>query len=171
MPNNERLKPLARLSAGDWDKITVRAEELMGGHHFGCSEALVLAFQEKLGEGLLPQAAVSLASAFRGGFGGAGCTCGALCGGEMVLGAVFGYQGDAGGRQDPAEVAHARSLYKELHDRFREINRSSCCRVLTKDVTPGSPEAKAKCTRLVKIASALAGGIIAREACTAIECV
>ena len=163
MPQNERLKILARLNKDDWDNITARAESLMAAHRFGCSEILLMAFQEKLGEELLPGAAVSMASAFRGGFGGAGCTCGVLSGGAMVLGAVFGYQGDANGEQDPENVARTRAIYKELHDRFREMNKSACCRVLTKGLAPGSPEAKAKCAILVKNGAALVGSIIARE--------
>ncbi|MDR1045685.1 MAG: C-GCAxxG-C-C family protein [Candidatus Adiutrix sp.] len=162
--NNKRLRHLARLSGGDWDKIAVRAGALMAGHQFGCSEALLLAFQEALGSELLPTAAIAMSSAFRGGQGGAGCLCGALAAGQMLMGAVFGYYGDSAGQQDPEAVKRARLLYKELHDRFREAHKSTCCRVLTKGLDHNSPERKNQCARLVKAAAGMTSGVLAREA-------
>ncbi len=158
------LRKLAQLSGEDWDRITRRAGDLMAGHRFGCSEALMLAFQEAFGPELLPPAAVAMSSSFRGGMGGAGCTCGALAAGQMVLGSVFGYRGQADGAQDPETVKRARALFKELHDRFRETNQATCCRVLTKGLDHDSPERKENCARLVRVAAALTGGLIAREA-------
>ncbi len=164
MTDNERLRQTAKLGAADWDKISRRAEALMAGHKFGCSEAVVLAFQETLGEYLLLKSAVAMASSFRGGLGGASCLCGALAAGEMVLGSVFGYDGDAEGQQNPDEVKKCRALYQELHDRFREANKAACCRVLTKGLEHDSPERKSQCSRLVRMTAALTGGIIARQA-------
>lgn len=146
----------------DPEQVSQRAADLMAGGHFGCSEAVVLAFQDALGPDWLPPAAVALSSNFRGGQGGAGCICGALAGGQMVLGSIYGYHGDADGRQDPEAVKAARERSRELHDQFKAQNRAVCCRVLTKNLTPGSPEAKANCVRLVKSAAGLAGGLIGR---------
>ena len=165
--DNEKLRHTAKLTAADWDKTTDRAEHLMAGHKFGCSEALLLAFQEILGTNLLPPAAVAMSGSFRGGMGGAGCACGALAAGQMVLGAVFGYYGDAEGRQEPETVKQARDLYREFHDRFREVNGASCCRSLTKGLALEAPERRARCTEIVRAAAALTGGLIAREAGTA----
>jgi len=162
MNGNERLRRAGKLSAADWDKMVVRAESLMAGHKFGCSESVILTFKEMF-EDYFSDAAVAMSSAFRGGMGGAGCTCGALAAGQMVLGAFFGYYGDAGGEQNPEEVKKARTLYNELHDRFRELNKAACCRVLTKGTEPNTPERKAKCAWLVKTAVGITGGIIARE--------
>ncbi|UQZ91282.1 hypothetical protein C4J81_16225 [Deltaproteobacteria bacterium Smac51] len=141
----------------------------MASHRFGCSEALLLAFQETFGTRYIPQAAVAMSSAFRGGMGGGGCTCGALAGGQMVLGSVFGYRGNADGEQDKESTAKARALFKELHDRFRDMHKSTCCRVLTKGLAHDAPERKAQCEQLVKAAAGLAGGIIAREASEAVN--
>ncbi len=165
MPHNIILKNLGRLSAAKWDRAVQRAGELMDSHHFGCSEALILAFQEPLGE-YLPDAAVAAASAFRGGLGGAGCLCGALAAGQMILGAVFGYRGgpQGGAERDQEAVARARALFKELHDRFRDEHKATCCRVLTKGLSHEAPERREKCKHLVQSAAALASGIIAREA-------
>jgi C_GCAxxG_C_C family probable redox protein len=162
----DKLRQLGRLDADDWDKITLRSAALMAGGKFGCSESLLLAFQEALGSDYLPEAAVAMSSSFRGGMGGAGCACGALSAGQMVLGSVFGYQGDAEGQQNPDQVKKARELYRELHDRFQEMNKSACCRLLLEGLTPHSRESREKCTGLVRSVAALAGGIIAREVAT-----
>jgi len=163
MNGNEKLSLAGKLQASDWDKITARAEALMHEHKFGCSESLLLAFQEVLGEGVLPPSAVAMASAFRGGMGGAGCVCGALAGAEMVMGAFFGYYGQADGRQDPEQTKKSRDLFKELHDEFRRANGATCCRSLTKNLSPGSPERNGKCSTLTRSAAFLAGGLIARQ--------
>lgn len=164
MTEENGLRRLAQIPGEDWDRITQRAGGLMAGHKFGCSEALLLAFQEAFGEDLLPPAAVAMSSSFRGGMGGAGCTCGALAAGQMVLGSVFGYHGNADGAQDPETVKRARALFKELHDRFKETSKATCCRALTKGMDHDSPERKENCNRLVRVAAGLTGGIIAREA-------
>ncbi|MDL2260200.1 C-GCAxxG-C-C family protein [Deltaproteobacteria bacterium OttesenSCG-928-K17] len=158
------LGQAAAISADEWNGVTFRAGELMDSHKFGCSESVVLSFQEALGREILPPQAVAIASAFRGGLGGAGCLCGALAGGQIVLGSLFGYHGDADGQQDAEAVKLGRQLSKELHDRFRDQHKAVCCRVLTKGLTRGSPEAKAQCAALVRTTARLAGDIIAREA-------
>ncbi|MDR2946037.1 MAG: C-GCAxxG-C-C family protein [Candidatus Adiutrix sp.] len=162
MKRNERLCRAGKLSAADWDKMASRAEFLMSGQQFGCSESVLLAFQETF-EDYFPESAVAMSSAFRGGMGGAGCTCGALAAGQMALGAFFGYHGRADGEQNPEAVKKARALFCEMHDRFRETHKAACCRVLTKGMEHSSPERKAQCARLVKAAVLMAGGIIARE--------
>ena len=161
---SRKTKKTVTLNSEDWARITARATALMAGHKFGCSEAVMLAFQETLGRELLPPAAVALASAFRGGMGGAGCTCGALAAGQMVLGSIFGYHGDGEGQQDPEKVKAARQLYQELHDLFKKSHKSTCCRLLTKGLAPNSPESREKCAALAGSAAALTGGLIAREA-------
>lgn len=165
MPTNAILKDLGRLSAAEWDKAVKQAEKLMESHHFGCSESVLLAFQEPLGA-CLPPAVIAASTSFRGGMGGAGCLCGALAGGQMLLGAVFGYHGtiESGPTRDQEAAARARTLAKELHDRFRDEHKATCCRVLTKGMDHNSPDRQAHCKRLVQSAAALAGRIIAREA-------
>ena len=168
MNRNEKLRRAGKISAADWDKIAIRAESLMEGHKFGCSEAVIISFMEVF-EDYFSEAMVAMSSAFRGGMGGAGCTCGALAAGQMVIGVFFGYHGNAGGAQAPEEVRKARALYNEMHDRFREWNKAACCRVLTKGLEHGSPERQANCARLVRTAAAIAGGIIARESAEPVQ--
>lgn len=134
----------------------------MAGHKFGCSEAVVLAFRESFPDHV-PSVAVAASSAFRGGMGGAGCTCGALAAGQIILGLFFGYHGDANGEQDPENVKKSRTLYKELHDRFVQANGAACCRVLTKGLDSTSPVRKNGCLSFVRQTSEVVGEIIARE--------
>jgi C_GCAxxG_C_C family probable redox protein len=170
MPTNAILKELGRLSAADWDKTTKRAEKLMASHNFGCSEAIILAFQTAMPE-YIPDALVAASTALRGGMGGAGCVCGALAGGQMVLGAVFGYRGglEGGATRDVEAAAKIRTLSKELHDRFREEHKAACCRILTKGLEHNSPERQENCKRLVTNVATLTGCIIAREAAEVIN--
>ncbi len=160
---NERLNKLAAVTPEAWEAAARRAEALMAAHRFGCSECLMLAFQETLGPDQLPPTAVAMASAFRGGLGGAGCLCGALAAAEMILSSVFGYHSGPDGQQDLETVKHSRALNQELHNRFREANRSTCCRVLTDGLTPHSPESLRHCTGLVLSAARLLGEILTRE--------
>lgn len=54
------------------------------------------------------------------------------------------------GRISPDDsVNEVFSLTNELHNRFKEKYKSTCCRVLTKDVEWGSPEHSKNCEKLV----------------------
>ncbi|MBM7615170.1 C-GCAxxG-C-C family protein [Alkaliphilus hydrothermalis] len=106
-----------------------------------CSEAVLAAVNEVLDCGM-PQEYIRLTSGFPVGMGGAGCTCGAITGGQCALGLVYGRK-KAGGSNKKI-----MKLSKELHDRFREKNGSACCRVLIKDYQFGSKEHKERCTRV-----------------------
>ena len=66
MNRNEKLRRAGKISAADWDKIAIRAESLMEGHKFGCSEAVIISFMEVF-EDYFSEAMVAMSSAFRGG--------------------------------------------------------------------------------------------------------
>lgn len=120
-----------------------QAENLYRSGDFLCSEAIVHTFNEALGRPL-PQEVVKLASGFpvgMGVLGTGGCTCGALSGGVMVLGMVYGRS--IPGEQAPEVLGKA----KELHDWFRDEKGSTCCRVLIKNVEFGSAEHIDQCVR------------------------
>jgi C_GCAxxG_C_C family probable redox protein len=90
----------------------------------------------------MPPEAVKMASGFPVGMGTAGCTCGALSGGIMALGLKFG-------RVEPkAEMPDMFRVSKELHDEFKNNFRSTCCRVLIKNVEFGSSEHLTQCINL-----------------------
>lgn len=118
-----------------------KAEDLYRSGQFLCSEAIFYAFNEALGNPL-PQEAVRLASGFPVGMGAVGiggCTCGALAGGVMVLGMVYGRSNP--GDEAPLVLEKAR----ELHDWFKSEKRSTCCRVLIHGLQFGSPDHVDQC--------------------------
>jgi len=112
-----------------------RAEDLYRSGQFLCSEAIVYTFNEAMDDPM-PAAVVRLASGFpvgMGALGTGGCTCGALSGGVMVLGMVYG-------RSKPGDEAPlVLEKAKALHDWFKAEKRSACCRVLIAGMEFGSP--------------------------------
>jgi len=132
------------------DEVENYARELyLGG--FSCSEALVAAFVEKL-ELSVPVDVIKMASGFSGGVGNTGCVCGALSGGVMALGLLFG-------RSDlESDAMETRSFAKELHDYFKEKagKKVVCCRILTRGLDLSKGEHKSQCVDYV--------GMVARKA-------
>ena len=120
----------------DQAEVRERAEELYRSGQFLCSEAILHTFNEALGKPL-PQEAIKLSSGFpvgMGVLGTGGCTCGALSGGVMVLGLVYG-------RANPGDDApQVLEKAKELHDWFLAAKGSTCCRALIRKLEFGSPE-------------------------------
>jgi C_GCAxxG_C_C family probable redox protein len=120
----------------DEDAVRQHAEGLYRSGEFLCSEAVVHTFNEALGRPLPPEA-VKMSSGFpigMGVLGTGGCTCGALSGGVMVLGLVYGRANP--GDEAPLILAQA----KELHDWFLSEKGSTCCRVLVRSLEFGSSE-------------------------------
>jgi C_GCAxxG_C_C family probable redox protein len=117
-------------------EVRAQAERLYRDGEFLCSEAIVHTFNEAIGRPL-PQEAVKLASGFpvgMGVLGSGGCTCGALSGGIMVVGLVYG-------RANPGEEApDVLDKARELHDWFLAEKGSTCCRALISDLEFGSAE-------------------------------
>ena len=138
----------------DGPALRERAEELYRSGQFLCSEAIVFAFNEAM-DPPMPQEVVRLASGFpigMGALGTGGCTCGALSGGVMILGMVYG-------RSSPGEEAPVvLEKAKELHDWFLADKRSTCCRVLIRGWEFGSPEHIDQCVAFTgDVAERLAG--------------
>lgn len=122
--------------------IREQAEQLYRNGDFYCSEALLKSVLEGFGE-KVSHNTLAMASGFPVGIGGAECLCGALSGGIMALGYFFGRSQAKG-----SEVSQAMQLSSELRRRFVERNRVTCCRILTKGMTKGTPEHKTQCVRL-----------------------
>jgi C_GCAxxG_C_C family probable redox protein len=116
--------------ASELQKMREEAESYYSAGDFHCSETVLKVICEHF-ETELPDAVVSLASAFPRGLGGAGCICGALVGGTMALGMFFGRS--AVREEDKAKKA--MELSRELHDAFKTKLKSTCCRVLTKKLS------------------------------------
>src|SRR5512145_1421389 len=89
MMNDPVLKREASSENVDLNKIRSTAEAYYRSGDYYCSEAVVKTTKDAFHISV-PDAVIAAASGFPVGMGGAGCTCGALAGGIMSLGLVFG---------------------------------------------------------------------------------
>lgn len=111
----------------------------------------------------VPETIVGMASAMAIGAGRSGCMCGALNGGILTLGMIFGRTQPLGPK-DP-DVNHCMALSNELHNWFKENNKKNavCCRVLTREFDMGKGEHKAQCIWLTGLVAYKVAEIICRE--------
>lgn len=142
----------------DLEKIRKIAEDYYRNGDFYCSEAVVKIiideFQIDVSEDV-----IKMASGFPVGMGGMGCTCGALTGGVMAIGLVYGRsQG-----KDP-KVNKAMELSAKLYQIFCERHKVSCCKVLTRGMEKGSPEHMEQCIAFTGEMAYEAAKIIAENA-------
>lgn len=142
----------------DLERIRKIAEDYYRNGDFYCSEAVVKTiideFQIDISEDV-----IKMASGFPVGMGGMGCTCGALTGGVMAIGLVYGRsQG-----KDP-KVNKAMELSAKLYQIFCERHKVSCCKVLTRGMEKGSPEHMQQCIAFTGEMAYEAAKIIAENA-------
>ena len=142
----------------DLERIRKIAEDYYRNGDFYCSEAVVKTiideFQIDVSEDV-----IKMASGFPVGMGGMGCTCGALTGGVMAIGLVYGRsQG-----KDP-KVNKAMELSAKLYQIFCERHKVSCCKVLTRGMEKGSPEHMEQCIAFTGEMAYEAAKIIAETA-------
>jgi C_GCAxxG_C_C family probable redox protein len=139
------------------DKVQANAEELFRSGTYFCSEAVVQTINEFLGKPY-EENVVKLASGFPIGMGKAGCLCGAVSGGQMALGMVYGRVEGQPMQDKMFEVS------KELHDYVKDEYKSTCCRVITREWAGDnfkSPERKNHCIKITgKVARWVANQII-----------
>ncbi len=107
-----------------------------------CSEAILQVFNSELNLGL-NENALKMATGFGAGIGASKCSCGSLTGAVMVLSAVKGRT------SNEQKVDEVFSLTQELHDKFKEKYKATCCRVLTKPVEWGAAEHHQYCEKFV----------------------
>jgi C_GCAxxG_C_C family probable redox protein len=141
----------------DIGRIRQKAEDYYRRGDFYCSEAIVKTIREEFGL-TVSEEVVKLASGFPVGIGGAGCVCGAVVGGVMALGLFFGRTAPGDDR-----VKKTMALSRELHDRFKDKHKRTCCRVLTRGMTLGSPEHMEQCISLTGEVAEETARIILRE--------
>lgn len=126
------------------NEIQQNAEELFRTGTYFCSEAVVQTINDAL-EQPFPREVVKMASGFPIGMGKAGCLCGAVSGGQMALGMVYG--------RVEGEPMHEKmfGLSKGLHDYIKDEYKSTCCRVITRKWEGDnfmSPERKQHCIKI-----------------------
>lgn len=115
---------------------------------YSCSEAVILYLKSKGKE--IPDALFHAVSGLRAGIGGRGCVCGSLIAAVMALGYL-----DSGKNKD-----HIHKLSADLHDKFKDQFKSTCCRVLTRKFDFKSRERKEYCLGLIEfVIRELEGGI------------
>ena len=118
-----------------------KAEGYFQRGEFFCSEAVIHTINELLGWPF-DRSITRLASGFPIGIGKSGCVCGAISGGVMALGMAYG--------RDHGTAMNSKMLpiAADLHDHIKNLYRSTCCRVITKDLVFDSPERKAHCVKI-----------------------
>ena len=139
-------------------KIAKDAEDLFRGGFF-CSEAVVSSIRSNF-EMDVPEEVIAMASGFPIGIGRSKCLCGAVSGGVMAIGLVFGRTV----QKDP-QVEQTLLLSKELHDWFKEANGKNalCCRILTKEFDMGAGEHKEQCIRFTGLVAGKVAEMMIRE--------
>ncbi len=127
-----------------------------------CCEALMATIREEF-QLDVPKEVIAMASGMSVGIGKAGCTCGALNGGVLCLGMLFG-RTEQDGPTNPKSVK-TLELTRELHDWFRDNNgkHTNCCRVLTREFDMGQGEHKEQCIYFTGLASWKVAQILCRE--------
>lgn len=141
-------------------KVKDDAEEYFRRGNYYCSEAIVASVRDNLAPEM-PEALIASASGFPVGVGRSKCMCGAVSGGVIALGYVFGRTGPTS-PSDPKSVKTLQ-LANELQQAFRDSHRVLCCSVQTKGMDMASGEHKAQCVSFTGEMAAKTAEIILRE--------
>ncbi len=139
------------------DRVQSDAEQLFRSGTYYCSEAVLQTINELLGKPY-DESVVKLASGFPIGMGKSGCLCGAVSGGQMALGIVYGRTEG----EPMKDIMFEKS--KKLHDYIMDKYKSNCCRIITKKWQGDnfkSPERKEHCITITgKVARWVANELI-----------
>ena len=141
-------------------KVKHDAEEYFRRGEYYCSEAVVASVRDNIAPDM-PDAVIAAASGFPVGVGRSKCMCGAVSGGVLSLGYVFGRTGPSTSA-DPRSVK-TLELANELQQAFRDSHRVLCCSVQTKGMDMASGEHKAQCIAFTGEMAEKTAQIIARE--------
>jgi C_GCAxxG_C_C family probable redox protein len=156
-PHHRSHAHQGRGSGPDPSQVRKIAEEYYRSGQFYCSEAIVKSINDEFGLGY-PEEVVRLASGFPIGIGGAGCSCGAVTGGVMAIGMVFG-------RDQPKDprIDRCLCLSRELHNFFASRHGCLCCRSLIRGMVLKSPEHMQQCVAFTGEVAEETTKIILRE--------
>ncbi len=124
---------------------------------FACSESVIYAIRKNF-ELEMSDDAFAMSTGFPWGLGGAGCICGAVAGGAMCLGFVFG-------RRNPGEpISDCHRVTKEFAQAIRAKFGATCCGKLISNFEDlNSPGRKAHCSDIVAFTVTEIAHIICRE--------
>jgi C_GCAxxG_C_C family probable redox protein len=141
----------------DTARVRNIAESYYQSGQFYCSEAIVKTINDEFGLNY-PQDIIRLASGFPIGIGSAGSACGAVTGGLMALGMVFGRKVPCG-----PSIDRRLALSRELHAFFTRQHGGLCCRTLTHGMVLKSPEHMSQCVGFTGEVAEETAKIILRE--------
>ena len=141
----------------DLDLVKKQAETYYRNGDFFCSESVVKTIKDAFDLDISDDV-IAMASGFPVGIGGSGCTCGAVSGGIMALGMVFGRT-----TAKDSKVKKAMELSKELHDIFQKNHKCLCCRVLTRGMDKSQREHIDQCVAFTGEIAYETAKIIQRE--------
>jgi len=125
---------------------------------FACSESVIYALRKHF-ELDMSDDAIAMSTGFPWGLGGAGCLCGAVAGGTMCLGFLYG-------RRIPGDpcIVRCHELTLEFAQAIKERFGSFCCgKLIASYPDRNAPERKSFCCELVAFAVEKAAAIICRE--------
>lgn len=126
-----------------------RAGNLFMSRQLWCSGSVLVAVNRALGGDLTRDQAIRLAAGLGDGLG-SGCICGGLNGAALCLGLFLG-----SGRLSPGGDQKVLEAARKLHDQFKKVHGSACCRVLLKK-DPGEREAQYRaCAQRTAMAAGL----------------
>ena len=147
-------------------KVKEDAEAYFRQGNYYCSESIVASVRDNIAPEM-PEAMIAAASGFPIGVGRSKCMCGAVSGGVLALGYVFGRTAPST-PTDPKSVK-TMELANELQQAFRDSHRVLCCSVQTKGMDMASGEHKAQCIAFTGEMAEKTAQIIARELATGVE--
>ena len=130
---------------------------------FACSESVVYSIRKHFNLDISDDA-IAMSSGFPWGLGGGGCICGALAGGTMCLGLLYGHRTP----NDP-KINRCFKLTKEIHDDYKDCFNATCCRVLMNGLEREDPKRKENCSEIVKFTVTRVAEIIQNSGCHEIE--
>ncbi len=139
-------------------KVIKEAEDSFRNGFF-CSEAVISVIRDNF-ELDIPEEIIAMASGFPVGIGRSKCLCGAVSGGVMSLGLIFGRT-----KQGDKKVEKTLELSKEVHDWFKIANgkNSLCCRALTREFDMKNGEHKEQCIRYTGLVAGKVAELIVKE--------
>jgi C_GCAxxG_C_C family probable redox protein len=138
-------------------RIRDRAHRLYRTRQMLCTEAVLAALNRGFNGGLSDAQVMAMAAPFSAALGESGCLCGALSGSVMAAGLLLGQAHPLHGRK------RLRDSARHLHDTFRSVHGSTCCRVLSRPVQKDHRAHFRYCAGLTAQAAEMAARLILQE--------
>jgi C_GCAxxG_C_C family probable redox protein len=138
-------------------RISECARNLFLSRQLQCAEAVMVALNRGLRGGLSKAQAVSLSAPFGEALGQSGCLCGALSGAVMAAGLFLG------NNRPFARRRQLRNSARQLHDAFKTVNGSTCCRVLSRKFKGDKRAHLQRCAGLTADTTEMAARLILKK--------